>query len=142
MVLFGAPEWLAPSPNMAALATLAPCSRHRGTRAVVVVLTGQKGGTSHTGAAPHTTAPAWQARPSSVGRALKPRGPHHLSPPHSHFHHSQPEQRAAVLLPLSPPHLSTSNPLNLKPFFAGFFVEIEEKGRLLHSPLFFFVFIG
>nr|AAS01959.1 hypothetical protein [Oryza sativa Japonica Group] len=52
---------------MAAPATLAPCPCHRGTRAVVEVLTGQNGGASHTGAAPPTTAPAWLARPPSGG---------------------------------------------------------------------------
>lgn len=50
MVLFGTPERLAPSSNMAAPATIAPRPCHRGTRAYVDLLTRQSG-------APATLAP-------------------------------------------------------------------------------------
>nr|BAC84074.1 hypothetical protein [Oryza sativa Japonica Group] len=59
MVLFGAPEWLAPSSNGTAPASLAPTSCHRGVREP----TWQEEGASHAGAAPGRRAPAWLAPP-------------------------------------------------------------------------------
>nr|BAD62050.1 hypothetical protein [Oryza sativa Japonica Group] len=59
IVLFRAPEWLAPSSNGTAPASLAPSSCHRGAREP----TWQEEGASHAGAAPGRRAPAWLAPP-------------------------------------------------------------------------------
>nr|BAD17521.1 hypothetical protein [Oryza sativa Japonica Group] len=74
MVLFGTPEWLAPYPNMAAPATLAPCPCHRGNRAVVEVLTRPKG-------APAKVAPPLIPRRQHGWRAPPLRAPPTSPPP-------------------------------------------------------------
>lgn len=51
-----------------------------------------------------------------------------------------PSPSRAVALSLSPPSLTSSNPLTLELFFTRFFGLIEEQGILLHCRLFFFRF--
>lgn len=86
VVLFGAPEWLAPYSNIAALATLAPWPCHLGTRASVEGVTWQMG-------APATLAPPlipWRQSPWRT----PPRGPSsNLLPQAGGWRHTPQAQR-------------------------------------------------